>query len=190
MTNANQTAEAVAGRATGVLFFTGFGALWLCIGLGALGRLNLLNGIAVFIILAALAIPAIGLLRQARKLPGETPDAERDRRIGRTFGWVNTIQGIAIFAAVVFFIVFKQPAYIVPAIAIIVGLHLFPLARLFQYHAHYVTGALLVVYSAGTVLLLSKEQIPGFGALGTAIILLGSATYTLISAALAVRRRL
>jgi hypothetical protein len=84
--------------------------------------------------------------------------------------------------------VFKQGDFIVPAIATIVGLHLFPLARLFRYPAHYVTGTLLVLWSAVVVLVLRHQDIASAGALGTAAILLTSAPYTLIAATRAARR--
>ena len=64
-----------------------------------------------------------------------------------------------------------------PAIETIVGLHLFPLARVFNYPLHYV-GTLLVLWSAGVVLTLPHEKLPSVGALGTAAVLLVSAAYT------------
>ena len=53
---------------------------------------------------------------------------------------------------------------------------------------HYVTGALLVVWSAASVFLLRRESIASIGALGTAVILLLSAAYTLANAVRASRR--
>ena len=76
----------------------------------------------------------------------------------------------------------------VPAIATIVGLHLFPLARAFRYPMHYVTGTLLVLWSAASVFILPRENVASMGALGTSAILLLSAAYTLTNTALAARR--
>jgi hypothetical protein len=179
----NQTLQAISGRATGVLFFAGFGALWLCAGLSAMHRLNAATFVfAVAAPLVSLVIPALMLLRRVPSTPPEAQDEERSRQYKRTFGRVNGIQWTAIILAVVLLNIFHQVAYIVPVIATIVGLHLFPLARLFQYRAHYVTGTLLVLWSIGTATLLSSQNIAGFGAVGTAIILLISAAYTLVSA--------
>jgi hypothetical protein len=75
--------------------------------------------------------------------------------------------------------IFHLPEFIVPAIATIVGLHLFPLARVFHYPIHHVTATLLVLWPAGVVLALPQERLPSVGALGTAAILLVSAAYTL-----------
>jgi hypothetical protein len=188
MTNTSQIAEAVAGRAMGVFFVAGFGSIWMCTGLAALGHLTLLSGIGILIVLAALVLPAVQLLRKTRKYKVEEADPERSRRIGRAFGWINTVQWIAIVAAIVLLNVFRQPDYIVPAIATIVGLHMLPLARLFEYPAHYLAGGLLVAYSAATVLWLPKQQIPGPGAAGTAVILFATAANSLLSAERAARR--
>jgi hypothetical protein len=149
-------AEAISGRATGVLFFAGFGSLWLCIGLSAMHRLNILGAMAAGAILATLVLPAIRLLRGA---PQTRLDDARQIEMKRIFGRVNTIQWIAILAAVVLLNVFQQTDFIVPAIATIVGLHLFPLAGLFRYPAHYVTGTLLIVWSIVVVLVLCHQDI-------------------------------
>jgi hypothetical protein len=186
--NAGETSEAISGRATGVLFFAGFGTLWLCTGLSSMHRLNVATAAAAAAILAALVIPAVGVLKGASRAPRGNADPELEARISRTFNRVNTIQWIAIPVAIVLLNIFHRADLIVPAIATIVGLHLFPLARLFRYSMHYVTGTLLVVWSAGSVFLLRRESIASIGALGTAAILLLSAAYTLANAALASRR--
>jgi len=179
-------AEAILGRATGVLFFAGFGSLWLCTGLSAMHRLNILSGVAAGAILAILVIPAMHLLQDA---PQTRVDNARQIEMKRVFGRVNTIQWIAIVAAIVLLNMFQQTDFIVPAIATIVGLHLFPLARLFRYPAHYVTGTVLVVWSAAVALVLRPQDIASVGAVGTAVILLTSAAYTLIAATRAASMR-
>jgi hypothetical protein len=177
--NEPHTAEAISGRATGALFFSGFGSLWLCTGLAAMHRLNIVSGAAAAIVLILLVLWAVRLLQLVSKAPKTGMDAEREKEIKRTFGRVNTIQWIAIPVAVVAMNIVHRPEWIVPAIATIVGLHLFPLARLFRYPAHYVTGTLLVLWSVGAVVVLHREDIPSTGALGTAAILLLSSLYTL-----------
>jgi len=179
----SQTSEAISGRATGVLFFAGFGTLWLCTGLAAMHRLNVGTGVVAALILAALVIPALCVLRRAAGLPKQTVDLEVEAQISRIFNRANTAQWIAIPVAVVLLNIVHQTAYIVPAIATIVGLHLFPLARAFRYSMHYVTGALLVLWSAASVFMLPRENVASVGALGTSAILLLSAAYTLTNAA-------
>lgn len=179
----SQTAEAISGRATGVLFFAGFGTLWFCTGLAAMHRLNVATGLVGAIILAGLVVPALWVLKRTSGLPKQSADPEVEAQISRTFNRANTAQWIAIPVAVVLLNIVHQTAYIVPAVAAIVGLHLFPLARAFRYSMHYVTGALLVLWSAASVLLLPRENVASIGALGTSAILLLSAAYTLTNAA-------
>ena len=183
-----QTADAISGRVTGVLFFTAFGSLWLCTGFYALHKLNLVTGALIALVALLLLVPALRLLRVAGQNRGATSDSQEQEQIQRTFNRVNTMQWIAIVAAVVILNFAQKQQFIVPAIATIVGLHLFPLARLFRYSAHYVTGTLLVVWSVGVSALLRPEQIASFGALGTAVILELSAAYTLSRATIDARR--
>ena len=147
----SQTSEAISGRAMGVLFFAGFGTLWFCTGLAAMHRLNVATGAVAVVILAVLLIPAFWVLKRASGLPKQIADPEVEAQISRTFNRANIAQWIAIPVAVVLLNMVHQTAYIVPAIATIVGLHLFPLARVFRYSMHYVTGTLLVLWSAASV---------------------------------------
>jgi hypothetical protein len=61
----SRSAEAIAGRAAGALFFIGFGSLWLSTGLSALHRLNSVSAGGVAIIALALVIPPVRLLRRS-----------------------------------------------------------------------------------------------------------------------------
>jgi len=46
-----QSLKAISGRATGVLFFAGFGSLWLGTWLAAMHKFNFLTGVLVGIVL-------------------------------------------------------------------------------------------------------------------------------------------
>ena len=168
--------ESISGRATGVLFFIGFGSLWLCTGLAALNQLNLWTGLLAAAICAALAIPAILLLLRPE---AKQPITEDRQRVGRIFAIVNTVQWLGIVLGLILLNIFHRTEYIVPIIAILVGLHLIQLARLFNYVPHYVTGTVLVVWSVAVIAFFPRENIGSRGALGTAAILLISAAGTL-----------
>jgi hypothetical protein len=64
------------------------------------------------------------------------------QQTGRRFGWITAIEGGAIFLAIVLLNVVHHPQFIAPVIAIIVGLHFFPLASLFGARVYYATGSL------------------------------------------------
>lgn len=173
-----QNANQLSGRATGAIFFAGFGALWLVLSLYARQQLGVATVCAVALGLVVLIAGAFHLLRLAKRWP-RVPD---DPAVGRAFAWINAIQWIGV--AVVAFTLAKlhRDAYVMSAITAIVGLHMFPLARLFRYPPHYWSGAVLVVWAVASVVLIPNEHLQGIAALGTGVILWLSAAVTLLLA--------
>jgi len=189
MMQSSKTAEAVSVRATGVLFFAAFGSLWLCNGLSAMHRLNFVTGAAIATIFVALVVPALTLIKSAAKATRveiRLPESQETRRV---FVRVNRVQWITIIAAVVLFNVLQKQEFLVPVITFIVGLHLFPLARIFEYPAYKVTGTLLVLWAIMVVTFLTRQALLSVGAIGTGVILLGSATCTVTSASRALKSK-
>ena len=62
---------------------------------------------------------------------------------------------------------------------LIVGLHFFPLTRLFRYPQHHVTGGALVAWALGCLALVPRESLQSTTAFGTGDILWVSAAVTL-----------
>ncbi|HEX4319417.1 MAG TPA: hypothetical protein VHZ52_00835 [Acidobacteriaceae bacterium] len=178
------TANQLTGRAIGSLFFAGFGALWLTLALYVKQILTADRVIAVAAGLATLLLAAFWLMRQARRFP----KVAEDPACSRAFNRINGIQWIAIAAVAFSFAHLHIDAYAMSAITAIVGIHLFPLAKLFRYPLHNVTGAALVLWASASVLLVSTEHLQGATALGTGIILWLSAAVTLSLAAANLRR--
>jgi hypothetical protein len=178
------TANQLSGRATGSLFFTGFGMLWLTLGLYLRQIVNagFLTGISAG--LAVLLLAVFWLFRQARRYPKMPEDAARNRAFRR----INVIQWAAVILVSFTFARLHIDAYVLSAITAIVGIHLFPLAKLFRYPMHYITGAALVAWASASVLLVPAEHLQGATALGTGILLWLSAAATLALTALAIRR--
>jgi hypothetical protein len=74
-----------------------------------------------------------------------SPNTQRaisSRQVARRFGWITGAEGAAILLAVVVLNAVSRPDYIPSVIALIVGLHFFPLAKLFGAPTYYVTGLL------------------------------------------------
>ncbi|AXC11296.1 hypothetical protein ACPOL_1960 [Acidisarcina polymorpha] len=170
-----------------MLFLAGFGSIWLLNGLTALHRLNAISLGAVVMILAVFAIPALRLLRMAGKRDAHAEATPEERQTRRVLLRVNATQGVAIIVSVWLLNAIHRGEFVAPVIAFIVGMHLFPLAELFNYAPYNVAGTLLVGWSTVAVTILPPELLSSIGALGTAIILLGSAAYTLMSASRAAR---
>ncbi len=181
------TRELAHSRATGALFFVGFGAVWTATGLNQTHR----NSPALLMCLAASTLAllaAIGLLiRRSRELPASRVSTDERVRAQRMFTAVNIIQWVAIAAAVAIFGLLHMPEYIVPAISVIVGLHLFPLAASLHHSQHYVTGSLMVVWPLLCLGLLQASRVSGACALGVGTILLLSAAATLARTLMVIR---
>jgi hypothetical protein len=178
--NANQ----LSGRAIGSMFFACFGTGWIFLALTAWQLINGATASGTVLGMVALLAAAAYLLRQAKRWP-RVPN---DPAIGRAFGWVNAIQWTAVAATAFTLGRLRLDAYIPSAITAIVGLHMFPLARIFRYPLHYATGAVLVAWAAGSALFVPVEQLQGIAAFGTGLILWLSAAVTLVIAMQAARR--
>ena len=170
-----QTANQLSGRAIGALFFAGFGALWLLLALYVREQLHTAMIAWLLLGLAVLVPTAVWLLRAAKGWPRVADDPA----VGRTFNRVNAAQWIAAFTAAFALNRFHQDAYTLSAITVIVGLHMFPLARLFHYGPHYVSGTALTAWGIATAVLVPVEHLQGITALGTGSILWLSAAATL-----------
>jgi len=123
-------------------------------------------------------------MSQARRYPKAPEDPARNRAFHR----INSMQWAAVIVVSVAFARLHIDAYALSAIPAIVGIHLFPLAKLFRYPMHNVTGAALVAWASASVLLVPAEHLQGVTALGTGILLWLSAATTLALAAAAIRR--
>jgi hypothetical protein len=170
-----QTANQLSGRAAGVIVCAGFGALWLFLSLYARQSLSVVTVSGVVLGLLALILAAVSLLREAKRWP-RVPD---DPAVGRAFGWINAIQWIAVAIVAVTLSKLHLDAYIPSAITAIVGLHMFPLARIFRYPAHYRAGVILLAWAVASVVFVPVDDLQSITALGTGLILWISAAVTL-----------
>jgi hypothetical protein len=178
------TANQLKGRAIGSIFFTGFGAAWILLSLYIREILRVDLAILVGAVAAALLLCAVWLMQEAKRYPNMPEDPAR----GRAFTRINAIQWAAVGFVAFTFARLHMDAYVLSAITAIVGVHFFPLAKLFRYPMHNVTGAVLVIWASVSVLLIPAEHLQGITALGTGIILWSSAAITLGIALTMVRR--
>jgi hypothetical protein len=179
----NREIESVSGRATGVLFFVGFGSLWMYNGISAMHQTTPISLAAIATIFAALALPAVKLMQSASRAASERGVSQTSSSKTKiAFLRVNAVQWAAIFAAGALFNFLHKPEFLTPAITFIVGAHLIPLARLFSYRAHFVTGALLMLWATVMAVAFAPTMMPSIGALGTGAVLVASAAHTLVLA--------
>jgi hypothetical protein len=180
------TQNELGGRAAGALIFNGFGSLWILIALYAREAFSLINVSVVVAGFAVLLAASCVLMRQAKRFPA----APTNPAMWKIFTAVNMLQGLAIFIAISILIRLHLGVYNLTVITLVVGLHLFPLARLFRYEFHYVTGSALVAWAVTSAWLAPAAQVQSVTALGTGAILWLNAAVTVVLAFLRARQSL
>ena len=183
------TREQAHSRATGALFFVGFGSVWMATGLAQAHRQTAGSMVALGFISVLLLAGISQAMRRSRDLPDAPMSPEEQVRVQRMFTAVNIIQWVSIATAVAVLSLLNMPEYIVPAISMLVGLHLFPLAGSFGNRQHYVTGTLLLLWPLVCLALLSRARVSGVCAMGVGAVLLVSAAVTLARTLAATRTR-
>lgn len=106
----------------------------------------------------------------------ESPEKKRADSI---FNIVNAGQWILILIAGNVLVNIHQKEWVFAAAMFIIGLHFIPLASVFKYPVHYITGTALMVWAVGYSLALPMGPANPIGCLGTGIILWLSAIYGL-----------
>jgi hypothetical protein len=152
---------AIRGTASGVIFMALFGTLWAytgVMGLQSRGTAWLL--IIAVVIGGSLLFGAGSLIRASRKLTnqGSKSDARFSKPIKVKFNLIFAAEGIAIFIAVAVCNAIGRSELIPILIAIIVGVHFFPLAPLFQVKLYYITGTLLCLLAVYTWLFVTALE--------------------------------
>ncbi|MGW5129082.1 hypothetical protein ACWEQ7_34610 [Streptomyces sp. NPDC004069] len=173
---------------TGVGFYAFFGLGWLLAGLGHFG--GAVMGAACLLGL----VVALTLVLVARRLPPEPaggvsqplPPLQR-----RRFGQVNAVQWLLIAAIAAGCGAGGIPELIMPLVAIVVGLHFLPLARVFADRRLVVPGAALTVLGIAGLLAWAADASPGavftLVGVGCALTLWSTAAWSVAGARRAVR---
>jgi hypothetical protein len=157
------------------MFFACFGTGWIFLALTAKQMINPITVSGTVAGMVVQLLVAAHLMRRAQSWPRVAEDPAR----GRAFTMINVIQWTAVAIVAFSFAKFHIGAYATSAITAIIGLHMFPLARLFRYPLHYLTGVLLVAWAAASAMFLPVAEMQGTTALGTGAILWLSAAVTL-----------
>jgi hypothetical protein len=178
MTAADDTAikAANAGRGYGVCALGGFGALWLYNAL-ILSHQPQWTLTVMWVAAIALVLGGVLITRTAKTVRDEAP---RDPAVAQWFWIVFGVEFAAIAAVVVLFQMWHLDPYVIPAVAIIVGIHFLPLARLFRAPIYNVTGILMTLWATALIFAVPDElQRTILVAFGTGAILWASAVIVL-----------
>ncbi|WP_367866032.1 hypothetical protein [Pedobacter sp. WC2423] len=118
---------------------------------------------------------AFRLIRKAQNLPSQPlADLDEEEKRGKRFGIILAGEGIGIFIAVNIVINLHHRELIMPAIALVVGLHFIPLAKLFKRKFDYYLGtwSILIAFFAITFSLnkmLNESAVLAFTGIGMAV---------------------
>ena len=94
---------------------------------------------APYLVFVAIGLAALHVLR----LPGE--GIAPSRKTQRAFLWSSTAEGIGLFLAANIVINLHRPDWLLPAMALVVGLHFLPIAAAARFRPFYALGAALIL---------------------------------------------
>jgi hypothetical protein len=128
-------AVAVKSIASGLLLMAVFTLVWAGIAFGGLKDTNYWFGLLIFPVLSILfVVNAVKLFRISKYYPQLTLEADiaEGKKTGMWFGIIFGAEGLLIFVAVNVVVNIGHPELVIPVIALVVGLHFYPLARVFK----------------------------------------------------------
>ncbi|MFE4449946.1 hypothetical protein [Streptomyces sp. NPDC056796] len=168
-------------RRRGTVVLSVFALVWAFAGASGLAS----SGAARAVQIAAVPVAAVAVFLAYRKGAAPSP-----RMVGlpanwaRSVGVVNVVELAAVFAVIAASNASGHPGFIPPAIALVVGLHFFPLARLYDQWQYKGTAALLCAVAVlGLALLaagLSDESVRAVVGLASAVTLWASAYHVAV----------
>ncbi len=145
--------EAV-GIASGLFFMALFGAMWGLMSTGYLrGGVQIAAFVLIGIVTLGLGAAGVAILRHAKTLPDwlSPREEEQGRHISTYFGIVFGTEFALIAVVAIWLSRLQAYPYIPAAVALIVGIHFFPLARLFRVPGYWITGTLLCLLSLAAI---------------------------------------
>jgi hypothetical protein len=169
-----------ASRAIGAMFFSAFGGAWLALWANARFPGSVSALAAVLLPAALLLACAYRTYRRHAAALRALRDTPAQVRRDRLFNRVNAGQWILVFLVALLLSRTGHAGLILPAVIFIVGAHFIPLAWLFGYPPHYLTGAALMLLAVLYPLLAEGGATSAVGALGAGLILLASALWAIL----------
>jgi hypothetical protein len=151
-----QTLPAIAVRsvATGLFMMTVFTGLWAGIAYGggllhSPYRIGLIVFVVVMIWFVIQAFRFFGIAKHYPRIQSDE-DAKEGKKMGMWFGIIFGAEGLFIFLAINLVNNLGHPDLVIPAIALVVGLHFYPMAWIFKRKIDYylATGSTIVAIAA------------------------------------------
>lgn len=167
-----------ARRAIGAMFFSVFGALWLA-GWAINSRASPVTGIVIGVLALVLTALAVATYRRHAPALAAAPMTEQGARAKRVFNLVNAGQWLLIAVLAMGLNRLGLAIWVIPMIIIVIGLHFLPLAYVFAYRPHYLTGAAFLLLGVAYPQLAPRGPLDPAGFLGAGLILWTSAMWAI-----------
>jgi len=168
-----------ANRAIGAMFFCVFGGAWLALWAHEV----FVAPLAAYVLISFATLIFFWLVLRIYKLHAPAlraePETREKRRQSRGFHIVNTGQWIVLMVVANVLANIGLASWIIPAAIFIVGAHFVPLAKLFNYPPHYITGAAMMLLAVLYPRLAPGGAGSSIGCLGAGIILWSSAAWAI-----------
>jgi hypothetical protein len=170
-------AVAVRSIASGLLMMAIFTLMWTGIAFGSLYPAKSWYALLIFPLFSILfVVNAVRLFSISKYFPKLTSEADiaEGKRSGKWFGIIFGAEGLGIFIAVNTVIYLGHADLTIPVIALVVGLHFYPMAKLFKrtFDYYLATWSTLIAV-IGIMLILKKvypfETVDAFVGIGLAI---------------------
>lgn len=170
-----------ASRAIGAMFFSLLGSIWMV--LWSNRAFGLQPVLLTLIALCALALAgsAKRVYEQNKAALAQDANSPAKKKADSVFHAVNAGQGILMFVTANILVNAGRREWVFASTMFIIGLHFLPLAHVFRYPPHYVTGAALILWSIGYSLATTSGPGNPVGCLGAGLILWTSALYGLLA---------
>jgi hypothetical protein len=156
-------AAAIRGIATGLFMMAFFTGLWAGIAFGGLQKSILRITLVIFLIFIILfIIHGIRLFGIARHFPGiaTSADLAERKRMGKWFGIIFGAEGLGIFLAINIVINLGHPDLVIPVLALVVGIHFYPMARILRRKIDYYLATWSTMIAVCGILFTLYKSIP------------------------------
>ena len=174
-----ESASAVYGRGISALIATFAGFMWCGWGFSALPNHPATIAVANLLMAVALMAFAVKVARRSSRMmeaEGLSPsDFWRKKR--KRFGVVVILEFVGCILVFILLGAFHHPEWTATGISIVVGLHFFPLARIFESATYYWVGSLMVGWGILTVLVLKSWNLTASAGFASGAILWAAAMY-------------
>jgi len=170
-------AAAVKGVASGLYMMAVFTLVWTGIAYQGLRGSAYALVLVVFVVFAVtFIVKGSAIYKLAKLFPGIESEEEKaeEKRMSKWFAIIFGAEGLLIFIAANVVINLKHSELVIPAIALVVGLHFFPLARVFKRTVDYYLATWSTIIAVAAIVMslektLSEPGIFAFTGIGLAV---------------------